>query len=281
MKLITRIPELENVPLTFFTENYSENSAHILLNAIIDKAREIFSIISSVYRENWANNPPNYVRKALGCWMVNASRHFCASIILSENYDLSLMANVHYRQIFEDFLQIRFYTSQNDEDKEKLTNRIAAIGFIEWLEKMNPLKTEDFLSETYEKISKKLDHFDKLELDQIEKDRKKRNYYWFGCSFSELAKRVSKPNEDLRSVYKMISADIHGAYSLSLDVYQPEPDKLDFRGYPNKTTLYLRAAEMLDQITSLYMNLWNEIAIVVGAEMVYYQGKKKCKPNQN
>jgi len=34
--------------------------------------------------------------------------------------------------------------------------------------------------------------------------------------------------------------------------------------------MLIRAAEMLDQVTSEYMNLWNEVAISVGAEEVFY-----------
>ena len=83
---------------------------------------------------------------------------------------------------------------------------------------------------------------------------------------------ISVENEDLRSIYQIVSANIHGSWDHALYVKNPKPGLLDFRGYPNKKTLYLRAVEVLDDATLYYMKLWNEIADAVGADGVYYEG---------
>jgi hypothetical protein len=141
---------------------------------------------------------------------------------------------------------------------------------VEYLEKLNILKDNEYINKANKEISEKLSSYDIDLIDDIRRERKKGIYYWFGRSFSQLAKNVSRAGEDLKSAYQIISADIHGTWNLTLDVNNPEPNILDFCGYPDKTTLFIRAAEMLYQVTSLFMNLWNEIAESVGAQRVYY-----------
>ena len=68
----------------------------------------------------------------------------------------------------------------------------------------------------------------------------------------------------------LFSTEVHGKWDLVLEVDNPEPGVLDFRGYPDRTTLLKRTIEMVDQVTTLYMNLWDEIAESVGAEKVFY-----------
>jgi hypothetical protein len=95
-----------------------------------------------------------------------------------------------------------------------------------------------------------------------------REHNWFRSSFSKLAKTISKENEDLRMVYQIISADIHGAWGLAFEVANPKPGVLDFRGYPDNSTMYRWAAELLKQVMNLYIQLWNEVAVAMGAPEV-------------
>lgn len=275
MKLIKRLPECDGTPLTFKIDLFNESSAYDLLRRVIENARQVIGAVSDLYK--WTNNPSLNVRAVFGHWIVKAMRHFCAITILCEERDLSVVANVHYRQIFEIYLQIRYYSSLSEEVKEKYAEKIMALGCLEYLEKMGVLKDHDHFKQSYEEISKKLAMYDKELVTEIENNRKKNKYSWFDNSFSKLAKNICREGEDLESAYHMLSADMHGVWDLILDVDNPAPGVLDFRGYPNKTILYIRAAEMLDQVTSLIMKLWNEVADSVGAQGVFYQEN----PNDN
>jgi hypothetical protein len=270
MKLIKRIPELKEMPPTFCVDRYSESTARDLLREVIIKAREVIEVVSEAYKEEWTNKPSISVRAVFGHWLVKAARHFLAAIILCEERDLSVVAGVHHRQMFELFIQIRYYASATLEGKEIFAEKISALGCVEYLEKLDVVKDNDHMKGAYDEISEILTHHNQDIVSEIRKERKNRIYDWFGCSFSQLAKDVSREGENLRGAYQIISADIHGAWDLALGVNNPEPGVLDFRGYPNKATMYIRAADLLDQITTLYMNLWNEIAESVGAQGVYY-----------
>lgn len=273
MKFIKRIHSFEERPFTFFVEKYNESTAQSLLSDVIGKAREINGVISDAYKEEWTNKPSTGVRVVFGHWLVNAARHFGATIILCEEPILSVVSNVHHRQIFEIFLQVRYYVSLKQDVKEKIVDKISAWGCVDYLEKLDVLKDDNNIKKAFEEISKKLTQYDKNLVDEIIRERKNRLYNWFGISYSQLAQKLSREGENLRSAYQIISADVHGAWNLALDVSSPNPGVLDFRGYPDDTTLYIRAAETLDQVTSLYMNLWNEIAKSVGAKGVYYSDK--------
>ncbi len=270
MKLIKEIPGVKEIPLTFIIERFDEPTAQKLLQTVINKAEEVVGVVTEAYKEEWTNNPSTLIRAVFGHWLVNAVRHFAAIIVLCEEHDLSVVANAHHRQIFELYLQVRYYASLDQESKEKYAEKISAIGCVDYLEKIGVLKDHEHIKSAHKEISDKLSKFDKNLIDEIMGEREKRSYHWFGRSFSQLAKDVSREAEDLRRVYQIISAEVHGTWDLTLDVNNPEPGLLDFRGYPNKTTLYIRAAEMLCQVTALYMNLWNEIAKSVGAQEVYY-----------
>jgi hypothetical protein len=273
MKLIDPITELEAMPLTFRIDRFDESSANKLLGSVIKKAEEVIGVVSDVFKEDWTNNPSTSVRAVFGQWLVTAVRHFAAVIVLCENHDLSVVADVHHRQIFELFLQTRYFASLDRDSKEKNAEKIVATGYVEFLEKITILKDHDQITNTYKEVLEKLNRFDANLRDEIQRDRKKKSFNWFGTSFSKLAENVSRAGEDLKSAYQIISADIHGTWNLAFDVCNPEPGLLDFRGYPDKTTLYIRATELLYQVTALYMNLWNEIAENVGAQMVYYSDK--------
>jgi hypothetical protein len=270
MKLIQGIPELEAGPLVFLIESFDENSAHELLANVLEKAKEVIGVVTEAYNEVWTAAPPTEVRAVFGVWLVEAYRHFLSTIYLCEEHDLSVVANVHHRQIFEIYIQVRYYASLDLIAKEKCAEKIFAIGCIEYLENISPLKDHAQYISAYEEIATALSHCNSELVNEIKRERsKKRQYNWFGSSFSQLAENVNQSGEDLRRVYGIISADVHGTSRLALDVHNPKPGHLDFRGYPNVTTLYIRAAELISQIIGLYMNLWNEIAKSVGAQCVY------------
>lgn len=270
MKLIKGIPEVREVPLTFIIERFDESTSKQVLEAIIEKAKEVVGVVTEAYKEEWTKHPSKGVRAVFGHWLVNAVRHFAATISLCEEHDLSVVADVHYRQIFEIYLQTRYYASLDQELQEKYAKKIYAVGCVDYLEKISVRKDHENIIDAYKEVSNKLSRFDKELVDEIMKERKKRSYNWFGKTFSQLAKDVSREGEDLKSIYQIISADVHGTWNLAIDVDNPEPALLDFRGYPDETTLYIRSAETLYQVTNLYIKLWNVIAKSVGAQEVYY-----------
>jgi hypothetical protein len=282
MKLIKEISVVKEIPLTFILERFDEATAQNLLTAITEKAKEVVGVVTEAYKEEWTKHSSNNIRVVFGHWLVNAVRHFAASIVLSEGvlleqHDLSVVVDVHQRQIFEIYLQARYYASLDQELREKHARKIYAAGCIDYLEKISVQKDHENISDAYKEVSDKLSDLDNELIDEIMKERKKGLYNWFGKSFSQLAKDVSQEGEDLRSLYQIISAEVHGTWNLALDVDNPEPGLLDFRGYPDKTTLYIRTAETLYQVTNDYMRLWNIIAKSVGAQEVYYADESESE----
>lgn len=242
---------------------------------IVEKAKEVVGVVTGAYKDEWTKHPSKGVRIVFGHWLVNAVRHFHATILLCEGvlqkeHDLSVVVDVHYRQIFEIYLQARYYASLDQGLQEKYAKKIYAAGCVDYLEKISVRKDDENMADAYTEVSNKLSGFDKELVDEIMKERKKGSFNWFGKAFSQLAKDVSREGEDLRSIYQIISAEVHGTWNLALDVDNPEPDLLVFRGYPDETTLYIRSAEILYQVTNYYMRLWNVIAKSVGAQEVYY-----------
>jgi hypothetical protein len=119
MKLIQGIPELEKGPVVFNTEEYDEASAQKLLEVTLEKAKEVIGVVTDAYKEEWTTEPSTGVRAVFGHWLVSAKRHFSATIRLCEEPDLSVVADVHYRQIFELFIQIRYYAFLDLATKER------------------------------------------------------------------------------------------------------------------------------------------------------------------
>jgi len=240
------------------------------LRRVILKARDPLSAVSDAYKNPWTKNPSTGIRAFIGHSLTKAHRHFAAAIILCEAQHLSMVVNVHHRQMFETFLQIRYFLSLDQDKKEYIAEKIAAWGCVEFLEKLESTKQLDNVKKGYADMQERLTHFDKNIVDEIYSENKlrPRKNNWFGSTYSELAKNVSKDGEDLRRVYQIISADIHGTWDLILEVANPKPGVLDFRGYPDKSTMYRWAAESLKQVMNLQIQLWNEVAVAVGAPEV-------------
>lgn len=277
-KLVRKHKNLRVTPFTEREDINNEEKAHELIGAVVEQAREVISTIADATQAKWEKGPRTAVRAVFGHWYVKAIRHLEAMNILCSVRDFSVVANVHHRQIFEIYLQTRYFSSLSEEKQRYYAEKISAIGCIEYLEKLDKLKEHPYIESAYNEMEERLDEYDVEIVEEIRNDRKNRRYSWFGGSFSWLAREVSGEDEDLCGVYQIISADIHGAWDLTLDVDNPEPGKLDFRGYPDKKTMYIRGAETLDQATNHLMNLWNEIAVSVGAPEVYYSienGDKK------
>ncbi|HCK65281.1 MAG TPA: hypothetical protein DHW49_03370 [Anaerolineae bacterium] len=269
MKLIKEIPGIRDVPLTFVIDRFDESTAQNLFKIVIEKAKEVRGIVTEAYKEEWKNDPSTNIRIVFVHWLAKAVRHFSAAITLCEKNDLSVINDVHHRQIFELFIQIRYFASLNQEEKDKCSKKIYAIGCIDLLEKLSIKKDHPNINGTFKKISDIVSSLDQDLINEIKSRRKKNTYNWFGKTFSQLAKDVSREGEDLRTIYQTISADVHGTWDIVLNV-RSSSEHIDFRGYPDMKTLYLRSAENLYQITNQYMELWNEIAKSVGAQEVYY-----------
>jgi hypothetical protein len=142
---------------------------------------------------------------------------------------------------------------------------------------MERFKNSEFGQGGYEDVEKQLGLFDADLVTEIRDERKSNIMYWFGRTFSKLAKEVTREPEDLAQVYRLTSAQIHGAWDLALDVTNPAPGQLDFRGYQNKAQLYYWSAELLDRVIQLYIQIWNEVAETVGAPIVVIGNMPKDK----
>lgn len=242
-----------------------EARAEALLRDTIRKARHRVGEISEAYNKDWIKNPSTGIRAVLGYWMVAAMRHFAALTILSEEHDLSVVAGSHYRQMLEIQIQVRHFIAQDPNQWELLAQRVSAYGCIEYLEKLEVVKSYPTVVDGYMKAQKHLENYDQQLIEKITRDRQNREWYWFGKSFSSVAKHVSRDSEDLQALYQLQSADLHGSWGLTFGVANPKPGSLDFRGYPDKVTMFGWAAESVDMATRLLLGIWNDIAQAVGA----------------
>ena len=219
-------------------EMNTESQYQKSLGLTLLKAREALIAVSKASKMPWGNNPSTGVRAFLGHSLSRARRHFSAVIILCEEKDLFTVANVHRRQMFELFLQVRYFLSPIQDDKEYLAEKIAAWGCVELLEKFESSKQGEDTQRGYADAQEQLSRFQQRIIDEIKSEKRQNKHNWFGSSFSQLAKAVSGDGQDLRLVYQVISNDIHGTWGLALDVSNPEPGVLDFRSYPDKATMY-------------------------------------------
>jgi hypothetical protein len=270
MKKIKRLSECDGIPFIFKVESYSEPEAFDLLQKTIVKSREVISNIVDAYNGEWTKNPSTNIRIVFGHWFVKAMRFLATITVLCEVRDLSVNANIFHRQIFELYLQTRFYAQLSDTEKEEYSIKIEIFGCLEYLEKMESIKENEYIRNAFKEVSDYLASFDDDLVIKYKDERDQRRNFWFGRSFSQLANELSQEGEDLRRIYQITSSDLHGVWDLILDVKNPAPGLLDFRGYPDKNTLFIRGVETLDQTTLLLIEMWNEVAKSVGAEQVFY-----------
>jgi hypothetical protein len=162
--------------------------------------------------------------------------------------------------MFEINLQIRKYLAQDAVDRSALADKISLWGCYEYLEKLKPGREHPAIARGYEWMQRKIAGYEANLRDEVLRERRARQRQWFGKSYSQLAKEVSRGSENLSAAYHLLSADAHGTWVLATEVASPEPGHLDFRGYPDKATMYRWAAEVLDYATHLYLESWNEAA---------------------
>lgn len=202
----------------------------------------------------------------LGHWMLKSFRHLMAIVALAKTMDLAKVAEVHYRQILEILLQIRKFASYPPDEQDGVAKKIAIWGILDYLDKLERFRDADFAKGGHEEAEDRLGRFDPSLVDEVRGERKPGQLYWFGRSITGLAQEVNKPPEDMRQVYRITSAQVHGSWDLALDVVSPEPGSLDFRGYPNEAQMLYWAAEIVDRATSMHVRAWNEVADSVGGE---------------
>jgi hypothetical protein len=258
---------MEQLGTTIDGQYISEDDALKNLSEVIDAAHVSISNVSHAFHESWKSNPSTGVRAAFGHWLVSSARHVVAVTTLVQENDLVKVAEVHYRQMLEILFQVRKVASTHGANREHIVQKVAAWGVLDYLEKMEFVKDTEWGRGGYEDVEQRLELFDVELVLEIKKERK-RSMYWFGKNFSSLAKEVTRQPEDLAKVYHVVSAQAHGAWDLALDVINPAPGHLDFRGYQNKAQLYYWSAELLDRVYKLNVQIWNEIATAVDAPQV-------------
>jgi hypothetical protein len=236
-----------------------------LRDGVIHRSRELIGSVSQAFNEPWKANPSTGVRAALGHWIMNSVRHLAAISILCEEHDLSTVAEVHYRQILEIMLQVRYFLAFDPNERDLVAQRVSAFGCLDFLDKLENLKDNELVKSGYEKAKEQLSTYELDIVEAARKDRESRQLYWFGRTFSWLADQVSRGNEDYRGVYRITSGEIHGSWALTFGLANPAAGFLDFSGYPDKTTLYRWSAELVDRATLLYVETWNEISRAVDA----------------
>jgi len=249
-------------------KEFSLDEASCLLADTISRAQDLASEVTEAFRSPWTLHPSGAVRVVLAFWVAKAFRHLRAIITLAKHHDLVKVADVHQRQMLEIFLQARAVISADPTARERMAQKAAAWGCVDYLEKMEKVKEAPFARNGYLEVQDQLTHFDPDIVTEIRSDRKKRNMFWFGMPFTQLGATLSRDGEDLGQVYRIASGQSHGSWDIALDVANPEPGHLDFRGYPNDAQLALWAAETVDEAMVLYHKLWNEVAEAVGAPLI-------------
>ena len=249
-------------------QSFSEAQARQLLEEAKSQAGELMHRFADAFRSEWTHNPATSVRAVLGFWILKAYRHLRAAISLADSYDLTKVADVHYRSMIEIQLQLRLVLQAPDAERERMAKKVSAWGCVDYLEKTEAFKQFRFGEKGHSEMLAHLSNYEPSLIQEIRRDRGKRVVNWFGMSFTRLGATVSRSAEDLATLYQMVSAQAHGSWDMVLDVVHPEPGKLDFRGYPNKAQLFLWGAELIDRVTRLQLSMWNEIAVAVGAPKV-------------
>ena len=178
--------------------------------------------IADAFQGPWEGDPN--VLAVLGVWMNRAKLHVEAITRLASSGDLAELGELHYRQLLEIWFQVRLITMTKGEDRARFAHKAVAWGLFDWLEKMGPLRDEPNVELGYLELSPELDKFDGEVVQEVERQRAKRRFYWFGGSFSSLARKVQREGERLDELYAFASARAHGTWALYLNVTQLEPD---------------------------------------------------------
>jgi hypothetical protein len=246
----------------------NEIEAKTRLSATVSTSRGVIQRVTDAFHADWNLNPGQATRAALGKWIVTATRHLTAMNLLAEEHDLWTVSHSHHRQIFEILLQVRHFTQAEPALRDRLAQRVSASGCLELLDHLEPLQDHPKVRPGYQEMTDLLSKYDQDVIEELRAQRAKRRFNWFGTSFTELARRVSIGHEDLAGAYGIISSEHHGVWDLTIGVAAPDPGVLDFRGYPDLEANYQRAADLVDEATQRYAQIWNDVARIVGAPTV-------------
>lgn len=87
-------------------------------------------------------------------------------------------------------------------------------------------------------------------------------------SYTKLAKKFSKNDQNLEALWQISSATTHRAFDPVLNVNTSEPGVITFRGYPDLLTMYRHAKNQVEEANNIFVQIWNDIAEDVGAPQV-------------
>ena len=245
-----------------------ERQASAELESAIDRASAAIAHIADSFGQPWRQNPGAGTRAVLGLWANKLVRHLIAIGRLSHGGDLSQIAEVHYRQMIEIWLQVREFARAAPEERERLAQRISAFGSLEFVEKLEQFKDTDFGRQGYQEAIDQVAKYDDQIVKRAKRDRERRKWYWFGRSFSTLAREVAREGEDLEKLYHLTSAQAHGVWDVTFGVSSPEPGVLLFGESPDALTSLRWATELVDRATQQSVLIWNEIADATGAPRI-------------
>jgi len=255
--------------------NMNDIEAKSDLSATVATSRDIIARVSEAFQTDWTRNPATPTRAALGKWIVTAKRHLSAMIVLAEQNDLWTVSHSHHRQIFEILLQVRHFIQAQTGQHSRLAQKVSASGCLEFLHQLESIKDHPKVRPGYEEMTDLLSKYDSDVIEELEAQRAKGRHHWFGTSFTKLARRVSRSGENLASVYGILSSEHHGVWDLTIGVASPTPGELDFRGYPDIESNFQRAADLVDEATQRYVQIWNDVAQFVGAPSVDIELEQK------
>jgi len=242
-----------------------------VLRATVLRAGDVTSSISHSFARPWTNNPGPNERAVFGMWVNNAVRHLAAVAVLAEQGDLALIAEVHFRQILELLLQVRWLAREPQASRESLALKIAAWGCVDYLRKLEPVKNLPIAAPGYAELASMKSRFPRALIGRIEGEMKKGKKHWHGLTQTELARRVSRGNQNLAALFGIASSQLHGSWDVALGVTSPRPGRLHFRPYPDQATLHRWSAELVDRCTQFCAAIWNTVADTVGAPLLDYQ----------
>jgi hypothetical protein len=241
-----------------------ERQASAELDTALDRARSAIANIAYSFDQPWQQNPGTGTRAVLGLWANKLIRHLAGVGRLSQGGDLSQIAEVHYRQMIEIWLQVRKFARAAPDERERLAQRISVFGSLEFLEKMEQFKGTDFGRQGFQEAMEQFAKYDDQIVKRAKRDRERRRWYWFGRSFSGLAREVTQEGEDLEKLYHLASAQAHGVWDVTFGVSIPEPGVLLFGESPDAITSLRWATELVDRATRQSLLIWNEIAEATG-----------------
>jgi hypothetical protein len=179
----------------------AEQNSQKLLKSTISTSRMIIGKVSDAFNKSWRENPDTGSRVALGKWITTSLRHLASITILAEEHDLSMVADIHFRQMFEIMLQVRYFITTKPSEREKLAERISAWGCLDYLEKLASIKEHDQVRKGFQEMTQQLSTYDQNLISVLRVERKK-SLHWFKSSFTALARKVSRDEEDLAAAYQ-------------------------------------------------------------------------------